>query len=383
MRILIVGAGISGLALAALLRQRGLSPLVVDRAADFAEAGYMLGLFPMGNRVLHGLGAFDAFLARSEPMDTYEMRNGHGERMQSFDIAAALGRFGVTRQLSRADLLEVLRGAGADVELRMGTKVTGIVEHGEEVEALAGAASLGRFDLVVGADGIHSSVRRFVAGDTEMKPTGWGGWVWWAPSAAAPHRTVTEYWGAGRFVGIYPIRDRIGVIAAGPEDEIGGAALERGGGSPARHLAALFGEYRGIARAPFEAMPSDPSSMFFWRLEDCRAERWSRGRVVLMGDSACAFLPTAGVGASMALESAAVLADELGRTDARGLPLALAHYETRRRKRAEGAQTASRRIAQLMFVKSTPVAWGRDQLMKFYSIEEFAREIEKSLSEPI
>ncbi len=81
--------------------------------------------------------------------------------------------------------------------------------------------------------------------------------------------------------------------------------------------------------------------------------------------------------------SAAVLADELGRTDARGMALALKHYETRRRKRAEGAQTASRRIAALMFVKSTPVAWGRDQLMKFYSIEEFAKEIEKSLSEPI
>lgn len=383
MRILIVGAGISGLALAALLRQRGLRPLVVDRSADFGEAGYMLGLFPMGNRVLHGLGAFGTFLDRSEAMDTYVMCNGHGQPMQSFDIAGALGRFGVTRQLSRADLLQVLRDAGADVELRMRTRVTEIVEHGQEVEALAGDRSLGRFDLVVGADGIHSSVRRFVDGDTEMKPTGWGGWVWWAPAAAAPHRTVTEYWGAGRFVGIYPIRDRIGVIAAGPEDEIGREALARDGASPGQRLAALFEDYRGIARAPFEALPPDPASMFFWRLEDCRASRWSRGRVALMGDSACAFLPTAGVGASMALESAAVLADELGRTDAAGLPLALAHYEARRRKRAEGAQTASRRIAQLMFVKSTPVAWGRDQLMKFYSIEEFAKEIEKSLSEPI
>jgi FAD-dependent urate hydroxylase len=102
-----------------------------------------------------------------------------------------------------------------------------------------------------------------------------------------------------------------------------------------------------------------------------------------MGDAACAFLPTAGVGASIAMESAAVLADELGRTHARGMALALKHYETRRRKRAEGAQTARRRIAALMFVKSTPVAWGRDQLMKLYSIEEFAKEIEKSLDEPI
>jgi 2-polyprenyl-6-methoxyphenol hydroxylase-like FAD-dependent oxidoreductase len=379
MRVLIVGAGIAGLTLSALLRQKGIKPLVVDRAPDFSESGYMLGLFPMGNRVLHGLGAFDAFLARSEPMDTYVMGNGHGEAMQTFDIAGALGKFGVTRQLSRADLLQILRDAAPDVPLRMATRVTELVEQGAEVEAFAGKESLGRFDLVVGADGIHSAVRRHVAGDVDMRPTGWGGWVWWAPAEAAPHKVVTEYWGAGRFVGVYPIRDRIGVIAAGPVDEIGHDKI---GGSGAR-LAELFAAYKGIARAPFAAVPANDKDMFFWNLEDCRAPHWSKGRMVLMGDSACAFLPTAGVGASMAMESAAVLGDELGRTDAKGVALALQHYETRRRKRAEGAQTASRRIASLMFVKSTPVAWSRDQLMKFYSIEEFAKEIEKSLSEPI
>jgi 2-polyprenyl-6-methoxyphenol hydroxylase-like FAD-dependent oxidoreductase len=76
--------------LSALLRQKGIKPQIVDRASDFAQAGYMLGLFPMGNRVLHGLGAFDAFVRRSEPMDTYALCNGHGETMQTFDIASAL-----------------------------------------------------------------------------------------------------------------------------------------------------------------------------------------------------------------------------------------------------------------------------------------------------
>jgi hypothetical protein len=98
--------------------------------------------------------------------------------------------------------------------------------------------------------------------------------------------------GAGRFVGIYPIRDKIGVIAAGPNDEID---HERIGGC------------------------------------DARLVRRRQGR----------------------------------------------------RKRAEGAQTTSRRIASLMFVKSTPLARGRNQLMKFYFIEEFAKEIEKSLAEPL
>jgi 2-polyprenyl-6-methoxyphenol hydroxylase-like FAD-dependent oxidoreductase len=379
MRILIVGAGIAGLTLAALLRQKGHEPLIVDRAPDFSHQGYMLALYPLGNRVLHGLGAFDEFVRRSEPMDTYTLCNGHGDTVQTFDLASTIGRFGVIRQLSRPDLLDVLRQAAPDLPLQMGVNVTGIVEHGDEVEVLAGGASLGRFDLVVGADGIHSHVRRHVAGDIQMKETGWGGWVWWAPSDAASHQVVTEYWGASRFVGVYPVRDRIGVIAAGPIDEIGHEAL---GGRGSR-LAELFAAYKGVARAPFAAMPSEDRDMFFWKLDDCRSPHWFKGRVVLMGDSACAFLPTAGVGASMAMESAAVLADELGRTDARGLDLALGHYQTRRRKRAESAQTASRRIASLMFVKSLPVAWGRDHLLKFYSIDAFAGEIEKSLREPI
>ena len=97
MKILIAGAGIADLTLGALLRQKGITPLLVDRAADFSASGYMLGLFPMGNRVLHGLRAFDAFLAKSEAMDTYTLCNGHGEPMQVFDIAGALGKFGVTR----------------------------------------------------------------------------------------------------------------------------------------------------------------------------------------------------------------------------------------------------------------------------------------------
>jgi hypothetical protein len=65
MRVLIVGAGIAGLTLSALLRQKGIKPQIVDRASDFAQAGYMLGLFPMGNRVLHGLGARDSSRASS------------------------------------------------------------------------------------------------------------------------------------------------------------------------------------------------------------------------------------------------------------------------------------------------------------------------------
>jgi 2-polyprenyl-6-methoxyphenol hydroxylase-like FAD-dependent oxidoreductase len=166
----------------------------------------------------------DHFVRRSEPVDTYTLCNGRGESVQTFDLAKAIGGFGVICQLSRGDLLEVLRQAAPDLPLQMGTAVTGIVDHGDEVEVLAGTTSLGRFDLVVGANGIHSYVRRHVAGEVEMKETGWSGWAWWASADAAP-RGCHRILGRETLRGVYPLRDRIGVIAAGPTEEIGHAAL--------------------------------------------------------------------------------------------------------------------------------------------------------------
>ena len=132
-----------------------------------------------------------------------------------------------------------------------------------------------------------------------------------------------------------------------------------------------------------EAIPADDAELFFWELADVRSARWARGRVVLLGDAAAAFLPTAGVGASMAMESAAVLADELSRTDARGVERALSFYVARRKERVEGVQEDSRKLARTMFVKSATVAHIRDMLTKLYSLERLASTMAKAFEEPI
>ena len=88
MRVLIVGAGIGGLTLAALLRRWHIEPDVIDRAPSFDHAGYMLGLYPLGSRILHGLSAFGAFAAASEPMDYYSVAIGKGEVINRYDLGA-------------------------------------------------------------------------------------------------------------------------------------------------------------------------------------------------------------------------------------------------------------------------------------------------------
>lgn len=379
MKIVIAGAGIGGMALAALLRQRGVMCELYERAPSFDHSGYMLGLYPVGSRVLHGLDLMEAFTATSAPMATYTVFNGHGQEVHSYDLKGMLDQFGYTGCLMRGELLNLLRSRCPDVPLHFNTRVVDFQDTGDSVEVQLCDGGTTRCDLLVGADGIHSTVRRKLFGDEPDKETGWGCWVWVMRSGDRAPDATAEYWGLGRFMGIYPIKGAFGVVAAGPTRIIGPDAIGRDG----RKAKEFFAPFGAGAADMLQSMPDDLTDTFWWNLADHRAESWVRGRVVLMGDSACAFLPTAGVGASMALESAAVLDDELGRTDARFLPGALARYEKRRKHRAETFQQDSRKLGSMMAIESAPLAWGRDQLMKFYTLDMLAKNIMRSLADPI
>lgn len=379
MRILIAGAGIAGLTLAALLKQRGMRCTVVERSRDFHHLGYMLSLYPLGNRVLHGLGLHDGLLAAGEPANHYRMCNGHGELVQEFDFEEIARRFGPIVSIGRPELIDLLLTRFDRASLRFGTTITRIDERGPEVEVVFSDGGTETFDLVIGADGLHSAVRRHLLGDTPLKRTGWGGWVWWTDEADTPNDTITEFWGMGRFLGIYPVKGRYGVFAGGPVETLHPDQAE---GRTAR-LKALLAPFQGKARAVLDSLPDDHSDVFFWDLADSESVEWARGRVALCGDAAAGFLPTAGIGASMAMESAAALADELSRADAGHVENALHLYVTRRRKRVEGMQADSRHLAKMMLVESQPVAWTRDQLMRFYSIDMLIKNIAKSFSSPI
>jgi len=379
MKILIAGAGIGGMALAALLRQRGITTEVFERAPDFNHSGYMISLYPTGSRIFHGLGLMDEFRRISTRMGSYTVCNGHGETVHSYNMGEMLDQYGYPGTLMRGELLGLLRTRCADVPIHFNTKVESFEEREHEVVVRLSDGTKKRGDLVVGADGIHSTLRRQLFGDQPDHDTGWGCWVWTAKNSSRPKSAITEYWGTSRLVGVYPVQHGFGVIGAGPTKLIGPDAM----GSDGRRLKGYLSTFGPAIDDLLTELPENLAELFWWKLSDFRSDRWSKGRAVLMGDSACAFLPTAGVGASMALESAAVLADELSRTDAKFIPGALDHYEKRRKKRAEAFQTDSRKMASLMATEFLPMAWGRDQLMKFYTLDMLAKNIFKSLSDPI
>ena len=378
MRILIVGAGIAGTTLAALLEGRGHDVEIVERSPDFSKSGYALLLWPLGSRILIGLDLIEQFRQQANPLHTYHLFNGAGHSINAYQLADIISAHGDTGTISRKALLDLLRSKLKQTRIRMNTRLQSLTQNANEVMVTFADQSSATYDLVVGADGIHSQVRQLIDADVPLNETGWGGWLWWAPKGVIPVDDVSEYWGAGRFLGLYPCGEHVCAFAGGPVDK-----QSTNHKLSATEIREHFKDLVPGLPEVFNALPKDPNAIFFWKLDDLRAKIWSKGRVVLLGDAATAFFPTAGVGASNAMESAAVLADELMRVENPTIDRAIKLYELRHRKRVEAAQQESRNLAKVMLVNSSPLAWARDELMKHYSVEKFVAGIMKSLEEPI
>ena len=378
LRVLIVGGGIGGLTLAALMRQRGICPEIVERTHDYGGVGYALSLWPAGSDILKGLGLHAALEAVSMRGECYEIHDERGELLNHSTFLPIEQRFGAAYLVERARLIDVLRGGADGLWLRMGTSVDALDDTGREVEVTFSDGSSGRYDLVVGADGLRSRVRELLFGEVRPRYLGMTGWAFWLPEELLPPGMIHEYWGAGRFVGLYPAPGRLCsfIAAVAPEGEA----------DPVEHRAArireLFADFGGVAAKAIDSMP-DAGGIWHDDFLDLPLPVWHRGRIVLTGDAAHAILPTAGIGASMAMESAAVLAEELSRTDAVYVERALERYFARRKPRVDRVQRDSRFLGKAVELSRSPLVALRDAAVRRMSEATLARAFARVLEGPI
>ncbi|WP_300266261.1 NAD(P)/FAD-dependent oxidoreductase [Microbacterium sp.] len=371
LRVLIVGAGVAGLTLAALLRRGGLHPAVIERMPSMAHPGYMLALMPIVDVVFDDLGIHEQYVAHSSPLSRYAFRSHTGKTLRSDDLGDLMSMHGDYQGIERGELIDLLTADGMPVSF--GTTVSSVAfDDTTSHVSFTGTDAAASVDLVVAADGIHSRTRDLLpVGDVAELDTGWGGWVSWCDPIGDP-ALGEEMWGDGSFLGVYPVKDRLGVFLGGPVDDTrsGQAAFADRVRSAAPHL-----DDRMHAALNSVTADDDP---YFWPLTDVRAERWvartgTGASAVLLGDAAAGFLPTAGIGAAMAMESAWMLGRMLTPLTERddrlsSLPTVLAAWERIEKPRVESAQQNSRMLAKLMFRRGSVTAWLREAITRMLTV---------------
>ena len=285
LRVLVVGAGVAGITVAGLLRGQGRHPVLIERSGPASAGGYMLALMPMVDPAIDALGVRDAYRAASAPLRTYGLLGHRGHRLRSDPLGQILDRYGDYRGIDRGALIDVFSGDDCPVayDATIGS-VAGLDDDPVSVifhRAGESDRNAYDFDLVILADGIGSRNRRLITGDQPLDEveTGWSGWVVWMGVDAYPDADPEigeELWGAGFFLGSYPVLDRIGVFLGGPEVDLA-AGPRAYVASVRRRLAEISPRTEAALTAVEEVR--DP---YLWPMSDVRSPRWSRGRAAVV-----------------------------------------------------------------------------------------------------
>jgi FAD-dependent urate hydroxylase len=329
LRILVVGAGIAGLGAARALRQCGFAADVVERDPAWAHTG--AGIYLPGNavRALRALGLDSTVAERAAPIPHQRLCDHQGNLLADIDTAALWGDTGPCLALHRADLHAVLASHSDPVPVRMGVSPQGLSQQDEVVAVEFDDGGAGRYDLVLGADGIHSQVRRLVVGADVVRPVGQVAWRF--VTECPPELTTwTVLLGRGVTFLAVPIgRGRVYCYCDAPADS---PFRPEGDNDVTGQLAELLAGFAAPVPAILDTLGPD-GAVHVAPVEEVTLDRWSRGSVLLVGDAAHATSPNMAEGAAMALEDGLVLAQCLA--SGRGIAQTVARFQARRRPRTQ------------------------------------------------
>ena len=345
-RILIIGGGFSGMSAAIELRKRGADVDLVEIDPGWRSYGAGISLGGATLRAFRTLGILDAFLAQGSASDGVHICAPHGPRLSELPtprIAGAdvPGGGAIMRPVLARILAEATRASGT--QLRLGCTFTAIEQDAERVEVSFTDGQRQRYDLVIGADGLYSKVRAAVF-PAAAKPRYSGQAVWRAVLPRPPEIETTTIWmGPQVKPGVNPVSaTEIYLFVTEPRpsnDHV----------DPATFVGHLRGLLDGFAAPTLRALREQigPGSQIVFRpLEGLLMPLpWSRGRVVLIGDTVHATTPHLASGACIGIEDALVLAEELGRGP--DLPGALAAFERRRWERCRMVVENSARLGEI------------------------------------
>lgn len=362
----VVGGGIGGLTAALCLARAGHNVQVFEQTDESVATGAGIQVSPNAARVLHHLGLQDALMTKGFLPKATQMRSWRSGRVISETTLGdvALERYGAPYyHIHRADLMDMLVSAVSaepTIRLNVSSRITNFSQDATGVRLVAGEHEH-QVDLLIGADGIHSSVRACLWGDQQADFTGNVAWRMLVPVNRLPEGLIapnaTVWWGPGKHFVHYLVKggDYVNCVCVVEKAEWQAESWVAAGSMS--ELQADFAGWHDTIQQLLDQ--TDDGTLFKWGLFDrAPMQTWGIGRVSLLGDACHPTLPFMAQGAAMAIEDAAVLANCF--SNGADVVAALRRYEDLRKARTAGVQRGSRRNATVFHLSGLK-AWLRDR----------------------
>ncbi len=380
--IIIAGGGIGGAATALALLNKGFDVDVYEQAPELGEVGAGVQISPNANRALDYLGVFNDLARLSSDADDKVVRLwDSGKTFEMFDLGTeALDRYGYPYlTVFRPDLLQVLVDAVRRKKpnaIHLGKKCTGFVQTRDGVGLRFEDGTEASGDVLIGADGVHSTIRASMFGSAPAEFSGMVAWRGITPMENLPERMkrsrATVWVGPNGHAVHYPLRggEVMNFVATAERDDWQVESWNAEGTK--EEFRADFEGWDKDIQILIEAAPSQ----FKWALMvRPPLQTWAEGRTALLGDACHPTLPLLAQGAVMAIEDAVVLSKCLDQY-ADDPERALRRYEEIRspvaNRKVQGANENLRRFHNEAFLQAETAAefinteWGRDAILERY-----------------
>jgi 2-polyprenyl-6-methoxyphenol hydroxylase-like FAD-dependent oxidoreductase len=370
-KTLIVGGGIAGLTLAAALHAQGFGVDLIERNPNWQTLGAGMAIQPNAMRALRALELDGAIADRGMVLHHWCFCDRRGELLCEIDLRDFWKDVGPFIGIERAKLQQALLIGVAAVPYRLGTSVVALRQDPDGVSIRFSDRSSGRYDLVVGADGISSSIRELAFGVNLPVGAGHIAWRSVVPMPPAKPSDLGFFFGDRCFFGLCP-------VGGGHTYGFGHVAEPHSYDEMRGRLARLRRRFDGFAEPvqQFLAALESDEQVHCSTVEWVNQEEWHRGRIVLIGDAAHASSPMMGQGGGMAVEDAYVLAECLRL--AHTVEAALDRYVTRRKPRVRWVQQESLSVLQIIGLPSE----SRKAALRTRGVEMFRHRFQPLISSP-
>ncbi|MCV7135477.1 FAD-dependent monooxygenase [Mycobacterium hodleri] len=337
--VLISGAGIAGPVLAYWLKRYDFSPTIVERAPELRDSGQNVDVRGIGREVLRRMGLEDRVRASGTGEVGLRFIDDHGRSLGEFPVGDSATGDGPTAELEilRSQLSRLLVDEAGELEFLFGERIVSVAQDESGFDVTFAGANTRRFDLLIVAEGIRSTTRNAVFGaEPDYRDLGF-----YTAYCTVPKITDDDQWWrwytttGGRSVQLRP--DNVGSTRASLNFFSRPTGLDyQSREDQVLALREVFADVGYAAPRVLDALSDDPSSLYLDRIAQVRLPSWSAGRVAVVGDAAYCATPVSGMGTSLALAGAYLLAGALGATDDHAE--AFASYERHMRPFVDEAQ---------------------------------------------